>query len=63
MGKSNTAGEDAVKNTVSKTYTVQRGDTLDKIANNNGISLNKICEKNKLAKDDNIHTGQVIIVK
>lgn len=55
--------KDTVKNVVSKTYTVQKGDNLDKIAKKNGISLDKICEINKLAKDDNIRPGQVIVVK
>lgn len=55
--------KDSVKNAVSKTYTVQKGDNLDKIAKKNGISLDKIREINKLAKDDNIHPGQVIVVK
>jgi len=54
---------DTDKSTVSKTYTVQKGDNLDKIAKKNGVSLDKIREINKLAKDDNIHPGQVIVVK
>ena len=52
-----------VTTTVSKKYTVQKGDNLDKIAKKNGVSLDKILEVNKLAREDNIHPGQVIIVK
>ncbi len=43
----------------SKTYIVQKGDSLDKIAKKNGVSL----DINKLAREDNIRPGQVIIVK
>ena len=56
-------GKEVVTTTVSKKYTVQKGDNLDKIAKKNGVSLDKILEINKLAREDNIHPGQVIIVK
>jgi LysM repeat protein len=42
---------------------VRNGDSLGKIAKKNGISLDKILEMNKLAREDNIHPGQVIILK
>jgi membrane-bound lytic murein transglycosylase D len=47
----------------SKTYIVQKGDSLDRIAKKNGVSLDRILEINKLAREDSIHPGQVIIVK
>jgi membrane-bound lytic murein transglycosylase D len=47
----------------SKTYIVQKGDSLDKIAKKNGVILDRILEINKLAREDNIYPGQVIIVK
>jgi LysM repeat protein len=47
----------------SKTYIVEKGDSLDKIAKKNGVSLDRILEINKLAREDNIRPGQVIIVK
>ncbi len=46
-----------------RTYTVRKGDNLDTIAKKNGVSLDKILEVNKLAREDNIRPGQVIIVK
>ena len=55
--------KEIITNANSKTYTVRKGDSLDKIAKKNGISLDRILEINKLAREDNIHPGQVIIVK
>jgi len=55
--------KEIIANADSKTYTVRKGDSLDKIAKKNGISLDRILEINKLAREDNIHPGQVIIVK
>ena len=46
-----------------KTYTVRDGDSLGKIAKKNGVSLSKILEMNKLAREDSIHPGQVIILR
>jgi membrane-bound lytic murein transglycosylase D len=55
--------KEAASNDGGKTYTVQNGDSLGKIAKKNGVSLDKILEMNKLAREDNIHPGQVIILK
>jgi membrane-bound lytic murein transglycosylase D len=55
--------KEQITNADSKTYTVRKGDSLDKIAKKNGISLDRILEINKLAREDNIRPGQVIIVK
>jgi membrane-bound lytic murein transglycosylase D len=55
--------KEAAVNDGTKTYTVRNGDSLGKIAKKNGISLGKILEMNKLAREDNIHPGQVIILK
>lgn len=55
--------KETIANADSKTYTVRKGDSLDKIAKKNGVSLDRILEINKLAREDNIHPGQVIIVK
>ena len=44
-------------------YTVRNGDSLGRIAKKNGISLDKLLEMNKLAREDNIHPGQVIILR
>ncbi len=55
--------KEIITNANSKTYTVRKGDSLDKIAKKNRISLDRILEINKLAREDNIHPGQVIIVK
>jgi membrane-bound lytic murein transglycosylase D len=55
--------KEAAPNGGTKTYTVRNGDNLGKIAKKNGVSLDKILEMNKLAREDNIHPGQVIILK
>jgi membrane-bound lytic murein transglycosylase D len=55
--------KEAASNEGGKTYTVRNGDSLGKIAKKNGVSLDKILEMNKLAREDNIHPGQVIILK
>jgi membrane-bound lytic murein transglycosylase D len=55
--------KEAATNEGTKTYTVRDGDSLGKIAKKNGVSLEKILEMNKLAREDNIHPGQVIILK
>jgi len=55
--------KEAASNDGGKTYTVRNGDSLGKIAKKNGVSLDKILEMNKLAREDNIHPGQVIILK
>jgi len=59
----NKKSKDTAANADSKTYTVRKGDSLDKIAKKNGVSLDRILEINKLAREDHIHPGQVIIVK
>ena len=53
----------AAPNDGSKTYTVRNGDSLGKIAKKNGIRLDKILEMNNLARSDDIHPGQVILLK
>ena len=58
----NKKNKDNIANAES-TYTVRKGDSLDRIAKKNGISLDRILEINKLAREDNIHPGQIIIVK
>jgi membrane-bound lytic murein transglycosylase D len=55
--------KEVASNDGGKTYTVRDGDNLGKIAKKNGVSLHKILEMNKLASEDNIHPGQVIILK
>jgi membrane-bound lytic murein transglycosylase D len=55
--------KEQITNNDSITYTVRKGDSLEKIAKKNGVSLDRILEINKLAREDNIHPGQVIIVK
>jgi LysM repeat protein len=55
--------KETASNDGGKTYTVRNGDNLGKIAKKNGVSLDKILEMNKLTREDNIHPGQVIIVK
>ncbi len=48
----------------SKTYVIQKGDTLSEIARSNNMNLGKLLELNGMAtKDHQIHPGQVINVK
>lgn len=47
----------------SATYTVKRGDCLGKIAKENGVSLKKLAELNKIAFDEAIQPGQVIKIR
>jgi membrane-bound lytic murein transglycosylase D len=61
--KGSKKGKVSTTNAASKTYTVRKGDSLEVIAKKNGVSLDKILEINNLGKDDNIHPGQVIVVK
>ena len=55
--------KESASNDGRKTYTVRNGDSLGKIAKKNGVSLGKILEMNKFAREDDIHPGQVIILK
>lgn len=43
-------------------YTVQKGDSLWKIANKNGVSMRKIMEANGLKETDPIHPGQTLLI-
>ena len=43
-------------------YYVHRGDTLYRIARNNGISLSTLLEWNQISVDSPIHPGQGLIV-
>lgn len=62
-----TAAKQAAKTTAQNpgkaVYTVQKGDSLQKIARENNVSLSSIRKMNNLEKGDNIHPGQVIIVR
>lgn len=52
------------KASVTSTYTVRKGDTLNKIARDSGVSLDKLLADNKLTPKSLIRTGQKIkIVK
>ena len=61
--KGSKKSKDTTTNAGTNTYTVRKGDSLEVIAKKNGVSLDKILEINKLAKDDSIHPGQVIVVR
>lgn len=43
-------------------YTVQRGDTLSRIAQEHGVSLQELIESNDLANPDLIFPGQTIVI-
>ncbi len=43
-------------------YTVERGDTLARIAQENGISLNELIDANNLANPNLIYPGQTLVI-
>jgi LysM repeat protein len=43
-------------------YTVKRGDTLKKIANEHGVSLSELLEANTIPNPNLIHPGQAIVI-
>lgn len=47
----------------ARKYTVQKGDSLAKIARENHVSLHKLLELNKLTRKEAIHPGQVILIR
>ncbi|MCX5835521.1 MAG: LysM peptidoglycan-binding domain-containing protein, partial [Deltaproteobacteria bacterium] len=47
----------------SGSYTVKKGDSLAKIARENGVRLDTLLEKNKLSRQDTIRPGQTIVLK
>ena len=49
--------------TVLKKYTVKKGDSLDRIARENNLSIEKLLTLNRMEQEDNIHPGQVIFVQ
>jgi membrane-bound lytic murein transglycosylase D len=55
--------KDHTKAESSGSYTVKKGDSLAKIARENGIRLDTLLEKNKLSRQDTIRPGQTIVLK
>ncbi len=47
----------------AKKYTVKKGDSLNKIARENNMSLDKLLDMNSLARKNSIHPGQVILIQ
>ena len=47
----------------AKYYTVRRGDTLGRIAQRNGTSINRICRLNKISRKKTIRPGQRLRVR
>jgi membrane-bound lytic murein transglycosylase D len=56
------SGKDTDTKTVKK-YTVRKGDSLNKIARENNMPLDKLLDINRLARKDNIYPGQVIMIQ
>ncbi|MGD0275450.1 MAG: transglycosylase SLT domain-containing protein [Syntrophales bacterium] len=52
--------ENNSKTTVSKTYKIRKGDNLYRIAKQNNMSFDRICEINGLKKNTRVRTGQTI---
>lgn len=53
----------AVEASVVKKYTVKKGDTLNKIARENGMTIEKLRQLNSKIRKDTIQPGQVIRIK
>jgi membrane-bound lytic murein transglycosylase D len=49
--------------TAAKKYTIKKGDSLNRIARENNMSLEKLLTLNRMAQKDNIRPGQVILVQ
>ncbi len=56
------AGEKTTDTPVVKTYTVKKGDSLNKIARENNMTLDQLRQLNNL-NNDNMYPGQVVKVK
>lgn len=46
-----------------KRYTVKKGDSLNRIARENNIPLDRLLKLNRMGQKENIHPGQVILVQ
>jgi len=57
------ASGNASESTAPKKYTVKKGDSLNRIARENGMTLDKLLNLNRMVKKDNIHPGQVILIQ
>jgi len=57
------ASGNASESTVPKKYTVKKGDSLNRIARENGMTLDKLLNLNRMVKKDNIRQGQVILIQ
>ncbi|MCX5818957.1 MAG: LysM peptidoglycan-binding domain-containing protein [Deltaproteobacteria bacterium] len=55
-------GKDSESMTPKK-YTIKKGDSLNRIARENNMSLEKLLSLNRMAQKDNIHPGQVILIQ
>ena len=49
--------------TAPKQYTVKKGDSLNRIARENNLPLDKLLKLNRMGQKENIHPGQVILVQ
>ena len=56
------SGKDTETKTAKK-YTVRKGDSLNKIARKNNMSLDKLLDINRLARKANIYPGQVVMIQ
>lgn len=61
--KNTTVKNEAVKRTSSNTYKVKAGDTLSKIAANNGTTVKKLQNLNSIKNANVIYAGQTIKLK
>jgi len=51
------------ESTAPKKYTIKKGDSLNRIARENNMSLEKLLTLNRMAQKDSIHPGQVILLQ
>jgi membrane-bound lytic murein transglycosylase D len=57
------ASEKGSESTAPKRYKVKKGDSLNRIARRNGMTLDTLLDLNSMSTKDNIRPGQVILVK
>jgi membrane-bound lytic murein transglycosylase D len=63
MAKTKPSPEKGPASIATKKYTVRKGDSLNRIARENNMSLEKLRTLNRMAQKDNIFPGQVILIQ
>ncbi|EKD22166.1 MAG: N-acetylmuramoyl-L-alanine amidase amiB, partial [uncultured bacterium] len=62
-GKTSVRSKSGGDTETAQKYTVQKGDSLAKIAHENKVTLDKLLNLNKLTRTEAIYPGQVILIR